>query len=65
MEVKMTYVTTDSHEVCELITDLQTHMDSQDGNDSTLMKTRHLFGKLIVIRSIYYIAEKYITSQVY
>ena len=27
------------------------------------MKTRHQFGKLIVIRSIYYIAEKYITSQ--
>ena len=27
------------------------------------MKTRHQFGKLIVIRSIYYIAEKYITSR--
>ena len=30
-----------------------------------MMKTRHQFGKLIVIRSIYYVAEKYITSQVY
>ena len=28
MEIKMTYVTTGSHEVCEFITDLQTHMDS-------------------------------------
>ena len=27
------------------------------------MKTRHQFGKLIVIRSIYYITEKYITSR--